>query len=155
MEWSVRKATEDDVRHIAPRLREADKKELMASCGEDPEKHLLDSLKLPSMGTWVGVKNDKPEIIFGVVQSACREIGFPWMVCTDELKKSPREFIIKCKRWVEGFSKNYPLLLNFVHAENELHIRWLKWCGFEFIELHEEYGVGKEPFWEFRMYRKE
>ena len=155
MEWIVRRATEEDVKNIAPRLRQIDKDELHASCGEDPEAILLESLAMPSLGTWVGVYKGQPEIIFGCVYTADPNLGVPWMVGTDALKDSPREFLNKCKLWVQGFSKHFPLLKNFVSEKNTLHIKWLKWCGFKFTHLHPEYGVGKEPFWEFEMKQKE
>jgi hypothetical protein len=154
MEWHVRKATVDDIPYLVKHLRKEDIKEIKAASGNKPEESLSQAFEQPNIGIWVGVYKDNPEIIFGVAHSACPDIGFPWMVCTNKLKESPKEFIVKCKKWVNGFSLQFPLLMNFVHAENELHIRWLKWCGFKFIQLHEEYGHTKEPFWEFRMERK-
>ncbi len=154
MEWHVRSATEEDIPYLSENLREADKKELFATSGRTPEESLTNAFTHDSLGIWVGVYEGNPEIIFGVTKCDNEDVGFPWMVCTDKLKDSPREFISKCKRWVEGFSRNFPLLINFVHAENDLHIRWLKWCGFDFVKLHDSYGHSGEPFWEFRMEQK-
>lgn len=151
MEWTVRSATEEDIPYLAKNLRKADKKELYALSGRTPQESLEEAFKHERLGIWVGVYEGNPEIIFGVTKSGCPNVGFPWMVCTDKLKESPKEFLQKCKLWVQGFSRNFPTLMNFVHAENELHIRWLKWCGFQFVKLHEAYGYKKEPFWEFRM----
>ena len=36
-----------------------------------------------------------------------------------------------------------------VDARNELHIKWLKFMGFKFIQRHENFGVAKLPFYEF------
>jgi hypothetical protein len=155
MEWHVRRATIDDIKHMAPRLRQDDVDEIRASTGMTPEECLLESLDTDSIGTWVGVFKGQPEIIFGCATTPDPSIGVPWMLGTDALKDSPREFIQKCKLWVKGFSKQFPVLKNFVYAKNELHIRWLKWCGFEFIQLHEKHGFAQEPFWEFEMRQKE
>ncbi len=155
MDWYVRKATLEDLPYLVENLREADKKEIYASSGKTPQESLSEAFGIPNIGIWVGVYKDSPEIIFGVSKHEIYDIGFPWMVCTDRLKDSPREFVSKCKKWVQGFSLQFPLLVNFVHAENELHIRWLKWCGFDFVELHNNYGYTQEPFWEFQMTRKE
>lgn len=154
MEWTVRRATEEDIPYLAENLRNEDIREVFAASGNTVEVSLNEAFKQPNIGIWVGVYQDNPEIIFGVTHSACPDTGFPWMLCTDKLKESPREFITKCKKWVQGFSLQFPTLVNFVYAENDLHIKWLKWCGFEFIELHQEFGYSKEPFWEFRMERK-
>lgn len=150
MQWHVRKATLEDIRDLAPRLRELDIQEIYAGTGLAPLECLELSLSLPSVGVWVGVYKDKPEIIFGLSKVNDDE-GCPWMVCTDELKNSPTEFIKKCRSWVQGFSRQFPLIRNYVYAKNELHIRWLKWCGFDFIKLHEHHGFTQEPFWEFEM----
>lgn len=155
MKWSVREATPQDIPYLAENLRTADKKELLAASGSTPTQALEDAFTQQRLGIWVGVYEGNPEIIFGVSEGDIDYVGFPWMVCTDKLKESPREFVSQCKTWVNGFSRSYPLLLNFVHAENDLHIRWLKWCGFEFVKLHRHYGVAGEPFWEFRMERKQ
>lgn len=156
MEWHVKRATEDDIKNIAPRLRQIDKDEIMASSGSVPEECLLRALNdFPALGTWAVYNNGTPEIIFGCTLSADPNMGIPWMVSTDALAKAPREFIKKCKMWITGFQKQFPVLKNFVSAKNTLHIRWLKWCGFEFVQLHGEFGAGKEPFWEFEMKQKE
>jgi hypothetical protein len=156
--WHVRKATDEDIRSISPRLRQEDVEEIYASTGMSPLNCLEMTKTLPAPeslhGMWVGVKNDIPEIIFGLVH-ATDELGVPWMMCTDELKRSPKEFVRLCKKWVQGFSRMYPVLRNYVYAKNELHIRWLKWCGFEFTKLHESHGFTKEPFWEFEMKRED
>ena len=154
MEWTARLATMDDIPYLAENLREADKAEVYASSGHTAQEALEEAFGVPNDGIWVGVYKGKPEIIFGVTK-AHEGLGFPWMLCTDKLKESPKEFIQKCKRWVKGFSLQTPTMVNFVHAENTLHIRWLKWCGFDFVKLHDTYGFSKEPFWEFQMIRKE
>ena len=152
--WETRSATLQDIEDIAGRLREADVKEIYASTGMAPLECLKDSWRHPSLGVWVGTKDDRPEIIFGVTHSACKDIGVPWMVCTDTLKESPMTFMRQCKDWVSMFSKVFPVLTNCVHAENKLHIKWLKWCGFEFVELHDKYGYSQEPFWQFQLIQR-
>ena len=51
--------------------------------------------------------------------------------------------------WVEKINNDYPLLLNYVHADNTVSKRWLKSLGFQFIDLIKEHGVGREPFYQF------
>lgn len=154
MNWTVREATNEDITSVASRLRDSDRREIIASSGKDPTKRLLEATQLPSLGIWVGEINDNPEVLFGVVNIPGSPIGSPWMVCTDEPVKNLRGFLDVCQEWVDHFSKQYPLLINYVHAENKTHIRWLKWVGFKFIKLHPKHGAAQEPFWEFRMKRK-
>jgi hypothetical protein len=71
------------------------------------------------------------------------------MVATDELLEYQMKFLRRSRIYIELIQQEYPLLHNVVDARNELHIKWLKWMGFKFIQLHEEYGVEKRPFYEF------
>lgn len=155
MNWQVRRATVEDIKDISQRLRTHDVKEIFASTGMTPEEALMFSQEVDSVGVWVGTKDGIVEIIFGLVRSDDPDLGVPWMVCTDALAASPMTFMRLCRKWVEGFSRQFKRIANFVHAENELHIKWLNWCGFEFVKLHEEHGFTKEPFWEFEMIQSE
>lgn len=155
MRHYVRAATLEDIKDLAPRLREADKAEIFASTGMTPEECLEFSLTLPSVGIWVGIYDGRPELIFGLTHSGDPDVGIPWMVATDEVTKNPKPFLQYCGMWIDGFSKQFPVLRNFVHAENAVHIRWLKRCGFEFVKLHEKHGYGQEPFWEFEMVKQD
>lgn len=149
MEWHARPATLEDIPYLTENLRQEDKDEIFAASGKTPEESLNEAFTLPNSGIWVGVYKGNPEIIYGVTNSACPHTGIPWMVCTDKLKESPREFMKKCKRWVNGWNNMFPTLTNFVYEKNELHIRWLEWCGFKLVERFPEYGHTKEPFWQF------
>ena len=68
------------------------------------------------------------------------------MMATPKLEN---RFSAKNANVVTMFNEKHPLLSNYVDAINELHIKWLKWCGFTFINKHEKYGVEQRPFYEF------
>ena len=85
--------------------------------------------------------------MFGV--SDCHAFGSPWLLGTDKLIDTKKEFIPQAKEWVERINGDYPLLLNYVHADNAVSIKWLKSLGFEFIKYIKEYGVGRQPFYQF------
>lgn len=154
MQWTVRRLKDGDIEYIAPRLREADKAEIKAASGKEPLECLEDAKSHPNLGIWVSLYDGNPEMIFGVTNGLGEGVGHPWMLCTDKMAEDPRGFLRICRPWVQGFSRNYPVLVNYVHAKNSLHIRWLKWCGFEFTKLHENYAGSNESFWEFQMIRK-
>lgn len=152
--WTIRKATKEDVISIAPRLRDADQDEIMYAAGDYPKYVLERALDLPGLGSWVGCWNGQPEAIFGVAHGPMG-IGIPWLVATDVIAEKPKYFVKMCRPWLDGWSMQYSQLTSFVHAKNELHIRWLKWCGFKFVALHPEYGAHKEPFWEINLIQGE
>lgn len=155
MEWHVRTAEPKDIEYLAKNLRIADVEEIYASSGRTPEESLGEAFRHPNHGIWVGVYKGNPEIIFGLTQTICDDVAVPWMVCTDKLKESPREFMSKCRNWVDGWNRKFRLLTNVVYAKNELHIKWLEWCGFELVEYIPEHGYTKEPFWLFKREQKD
>ena len=70
----------------------------------------------------------------------CKAFGSPWLLGTDKLIDTKKEFIPQAMEWVEKINNDYPLLLNYVHADNTVSKRWLKSLGFQFIDLIKEHG---------------
>lgn len=60
------------------------------------------------------------------------EVGVPWLLASDLLKKVRKTFIRQAKDTLAEISKGYPLLINVAWTKNTEHIRWLKWMGFDF-----------------------
>ena len=75
--------------------------------------------------------------------------GSPWLVGSDKLLETKRVMLPVSAKWVEEMNDLHPLMLNYVHAENKVSMKWLKSLGFQFINLVKEYGVGKQPFYQF------
>jgi hypothetical protein len=94
----------------------------------------------------VNPKNE-PVGIFGVTD--CGDgTGAIWLLATDELARIQIAFLKECRKVVNVLNKKYKILWNFVDCRNQLHIKWLKWCGFQFINK-KNYGVLDKPFYEF------
>ena len=147
MTHHYRPAAWQDCRDMAPYMREQDAKEVMASNGLNPLRSLQESFKVSAECNTV-VHDDGDVVgMFGV--SDCQAFGSPWLLGTDKLIDTKKEFIPQAKEWVERINGDYPLLLNYVHADNAVSIKWLKSLGFEFIKYIKEYGVGRQPFYQF------
>lgn len=56
--------------------------------------------------------------------------GVPWVLAMDTLLGVKRDFLRQSRIYVAPMQEKFPLLENFVHADNALAIRWLRWCGF-------------------------
>jgi len=142
-----RLTTLEDIKYLAPRLRHSDKEEILAASGQTPYHALLNGyLNCAIVFTIVNPKN-KPVGIFGVTD--CRNgTGAIWLLATDGLAKIQIAFLKECKEVVNVLNKKYKILWNFVDCRNSLHIKWLKWCGFQFINK-KNYGVLDKPFYEF------
>lgn len=142
-----RLSTLDDVKYLAPRLRKADKQEILASVGLAPYDALLQSFLNSTMCFTIVNTKDVPVGIFGVTNFS-NNVGGIWAMATDELQKIKISFLKECQEVVKLFNRKYKILWNFVDCRNELHIKWLKWCGFTFINK-QKYGVLNKPFYEF------
>ncbi|MBU4566996.1 MAG: DUF2833 domain-containing protein [Proteobacteria bacterium] len=145
----VREATAQDAFELAPKLRQADLDEIEARSGREPINVLLEGITYSAVPA--AVIGDKEEVIalFGVTPTPMAGVGAIWLLGSDGLWTYRWQFLKESRQWVEDLNKAWPVLWNLVYAENELHIKWLKWLGFEFVKLHEKYGVAQKPFWEF------
>ena len=142
-----RLTTFEDIKYLAPRLRQTDKEEILAGIGKTPYHALLIGyLECAIVFTIVNPKNE-PVGIFGVTD--CGDgTGAIWLLATDGLAKIQIAFLKECRKVVNVLNKKYKILWNFVDCRNQLHIKWLKWCGFQFINKT-NYGVLNKPFYEF------
>lgn len=118
--------------YVAEHLREADVLELKAAYGEgvDVLTRLVRSYR-SSAEVWVGSVDGVPTAIFGYVKMA--HVGVPWMVATDDFKKSARSSIRHWYPLLDHINQQCPILLNYVHAENGDAIRWLTYMGFNLL----------------------
>ena len=80
-------------------------------------------------------------------------IGCPWFLCTSELiQRNLRQLIRATDEWLELLGGGYDVLENYIHDENEVHIRWLKHAKFEFVQHYPDFGVSRKGVWRFRRY---
>jgi hypothetical protein len=150
MKGYVRPAVLDDAVRLAPLLREEDKKEIWAYTGKEPYEALLNGVLLSDVVHTVVASNHVPIAIFGVLtHQKWSEVGVVWLLGTPLLKEYRMQFLRNSRDWVQWMHQKWPILHNYVYAENRLHITWLKWLGFKLINLHQEFGINREPFYEF------
>jgi len=61
------------------------------------------------------------------------ERGRIWFLASDLLNKHYFSFIKANKRWLSYLEEHYSFVSNYIIAENETSINWLKWQGFNFL----------------------
>jgi hypothetical protein len=150
----TRPAQDGDAFELAPKLRAADLQEIEANLGEDPLIVLERSIAISNPCYAVVDEADNPMALFGAApDTGDAETGMVWLLGSNELVAHPFYVLRNSRKWVEKLHQCYKVLWNCVDARNEVHIRWLKWCGFEFIRLIEQYGVEQRPFYEFEKVR--
>lgn len=141
----IENPSERDIFKIAFNLRDIDRKEAFLTTGKEPAKTVTQSC-LDSSRVWVTKTSaDKPVALFGL-QVVNREVAIPWMVATEDLKESARDFLRASKLWVEYLQGDFQCLINFCLPENTTSIRWLKLMGFEFDNKPIPYGYFDHHF---------
>jgi hypothetical protein len=92
--------------------------------------------------------------LFGAIPSARRpETGVVWLLGSEELAAHASFIVRSSKAWIAKLHERYRVLGNYVDARNEVHVRWLRWCGFTFVRRIERFGVIGLPFYEVRRER--
>lgn len=154
----VRPSKAQDVFDLAPRLREGDLNELKASSGITAEQALQQGFIISDIPmTIIGRDGETVVAMFGVtnIPSMNFKQGVVWLLGSDGLGDIGLKFARECKQWVDTLQDQYDILWNVVDKRNELHIRWLTWCGFQFMREIPEAGVESKPFYEFFKIKKE
>lgn len=148
-----RPTIEKDIDLLAPVMRSDDRKEVWHSHGFDPLGALVSSVKhSKEANTIIG---DDGQVIgmFGYCEYD-KNNAIPWLLASDDLPKIVFRFLPESKKWVNGVSREYKCLYNYVHFENKASLRWLKWLGFKLNRKLDNWGVNPSTFIEFVM-RKE
>lgn len=129
--YTVREVRESDLPYLAERLRAADVLELLFASGS-PDT--LGSLRMSVEGSAVarvGCWGDSPFLVWGM-SASFGSSALVWAVATPEVTRHHREFLRKSREAVKGLFDAAPEvkhLINFTHADNHVHHRWLSWCG--------------------------
>lgn len=144
----VHQTVPKDVDSLAPRLRQADIDEIRAASGLDPETALTLSRQVSSMCFTV-FGDGKQIAMFGVRPEENPSIGRIWMLGSEEIHDHRFGFLRRSKSWVDFLQDRYPILYNYIDARNSVHIRWLHWLGFSFINEEQNYGFEQRLFYQF------
>jgi len=154
----VRPATVKDAVDLCPYLRPADRHEIISSTGVNPEVILPMSVGL-STGKVYSIFSKTHEIggLFGVRPILNHpEIGLIWLVMSDRFltnRADKIQFLRESPEWIREFHETYPILGNYAHAGNDLHLRWLKWMGFVLMQKKDPWGARGEAFYQFTRIR--
>lgn len=148
----VKEGIDIDVLKLVGRLRQADKDELYATNGEDPDKTLIESWN-DSKHRWSVWLNDYLVCVFGLTEyKPISNIGIPWLLGSDDVLKIRKTFVKQSISYIDLMLDEFQHLFNFVDARNKASIRWLKWLGFEFHDP-QPFGFEKRPFMMFTKSR--
>ena len=142
-----RLSTLEDIKYLAPRLRQEDKQEILAGSGLIPYYALLNGFQNSVIVFTIFNPKNKQIGIFGV-DDVGNGVGGIWLLATKDLATIKIAFLKQCREVVKVLNQKYKILWNYVDCRNEVHIKWLKWCDFKFLRKT-NYGVLQKPFYEF------
>jgi hypothetical protein len=149
----VEHSTKDDALYVARHLRGADRREVSAITKQPPLQVIRDGIDASSPCYTIRLTySGKPCGIFGSREAAYPQSGLVWLVGTDDLITHSTTFLRHSRQWLATMHEHYRLLYNVIDARNEVHLRWLEWLGFEFIQDVPRYGVERRKFILFRRY---
>ena len=107
-----------DCREVAPEMRSQDVTEISYSNGLAPLEALQGAYNVSQVCNSVIHEDGSVVAMFGVSDNGI--FASPWLLGTDKLLDTRKEFIPQAKEWVEEMSSIYPILLNYVHVDLSL-----------------------------------
>ena len=140
---SVVVATRDHVERIYPYMRRADQIEI-ACMGHEPRQSLLSALESDYVTLTALDGEGVPFAMFGVGQ--VENQAYIWCLGTESVSDNAYDFLKASREWTQRLTKPYGATFNFVHEENSIALKWLKFCGAIFIR---KLTFSNQPFFEF------
>lgn len=142
--------TQSHVDDLVAHLRAADRAELLACGFPDPRRAIEASLAC-STHMLAAVAEGRCVAILGVTPLSLLEgRGSPWMLGTDLVVTHRRALMADSPAYIRAMLQAYPHLVNYVHADNAVAVRWLRRVGFT-LHAPEPYGTRGELFHRFEM----
>ena len=141
----------DDVAYVAEGMRRPDVEEVMAQSGLTPHQSLLYSFFMSKPCMTIVGRHGRAIGMWGVVPDGSTA-GRIWMLGRCEMLTDVAdkwEFLRQSRIHLADLQSKYPVLFNFVDARNTVHLRWLRWMGFTFINQHNDFGPQQRTFYEF------
>jgi len=134
-----------DVDYLSDNIRYMDNLECH-SVGLTPHKAMMLGLIEDDITFTVIARSGNPMAMFGAGESNGN--AYIWLLGTDEIKDNRYDFLKATRKWVGIISKPYDAVCNYVHADNEVAIKWLKFCGAKFSD---NLSFNNEPFQRFTI----
>ena len=99
--------------------------------------------------------DDNPVAIYGLTfRDMLSGIGSPWMLTANGIENAKRELITDVMDVLGIMLTICPTLVNHVHVENRMSVKWLRRLGFV-LEAPEPIGLGGEMFHKFSMVKED
>lgn len=137
--------TEAHIQELAENMRPEEVDEVYASHGQSPLEAATRCVER-STEAYTTLEDGRVMSITGCApRSWMSGIGSPWLLTTNNMKKSPRHLLRHTSHFLNKWRNEYDVLINFVDARYEGSLRWAKWAGFT-VHPAEPFGYLGLPF---------
>lgn len=138
------------IESIASTMRCSDTREVMLSHGHNPYEALQYSCNISDYIAGVEI-DGVPVSLFGLcMPNVLSKTGVPWLLSSNRVLKNKRQLLLVAPGVISDMFNVCDRLVNYVHCDNMVSIRWLKYLGFT-MEEAKPYGVCGKPFHKFSM----
>lgn len=141
----------EDIPVVADTMRAEDIAEVKAQSGNTPRQALLFCFFASKPCMTMVSRHGHLMGMWGVVPEG-EMSGRIWMLGSQAMLddvSDRRVFLRESIKVLSRLHGQYPVLFNQVDARNKVHVRWLQWMGFTFIQEHPNYGAEGRQFLEF------
>lgn len=130
------KATVDDARNLMRVLRPIHRVEFEVMYQKTVEEELSDKMLAPPAKAWAAYVGGDVAAMFGVAPATlCSDIGRPWLLTGNRIHDHGREFLRFSRGYLDLLTDGYTELENWMYTDNPFTDRWLRWLGFEAMEV--------------------
>jgi len=120
------------IHELNDNLREEEVLEVSRSHNKEQLEVIRDSVERSIGDCWAFKDNKGLLAINGMHPlSPLSDRAIVWLLTTERAKQYPKQLVKQTRKFLRNWSKEYPVLFNFVDAEYEASIRWCKVVGFE------------------------
>lgn len=144
----IKVSSHEDVKKLSKNLRKEDIEEIKANSNSNPYHALYTGVLYSHLPFTIMSDDDNPIMIMGVIPHG-KNLGMIWLLSSPEIKNISIPFLRNCRGVLDLYLKTFPVLYNYIDARNTVHLKWLRWLGFNFIKVHNDFGYQNIKFIEF------
>lgn len=132
MQAIIRHAEMGDGHALAPNLRTADKREMLASIGEVGASSLEKGIR-DCDECWCLELDGDPIALYGYKDTG-ESSAFIWLMGSDKIEDVQWQFLRGSKNTIKQVTKTFDRLWSISDVRNTKHQEWYEWLGFKVIK---------------------
>jgi len=123
--------TAEHIHRVARGMREEERLEVEALCGESPLQALLRSRRESRVVFTCLDAQGQPVCIWGVSGPDADGYYCPWLLGTRRVPQNGIAFLRSCRAYLPAVLELYPRLRNWIDARYTQSLDWIRWLGFD------------------------